>query len=55
MTQESRAPRGRRLGRIILQRLRIVVRFIQSERFARALTVAVDFAIAVYQTAVMAA
>lgn len=55
MMQESRAPRGRKFGRIILQRLRIVFRFILSERFARALIVAVDVALAVYQTAVTAA
>ena len=55
MTQESRAPRNRRFGRIILQRLRTVFRFILSERFARALIVAVDFAVAVYQTAMIAA
>mgnify|MGYP001335434939 CR=1 FL=1 len=55
MMQQSRAPRSRRFVRIILQRLRTVFQFIQSERFARALTVAVDFALAVYQTAVTAA
>ena len=50
----SRVLRVRRFGRIILRRLRTAFRSIRSERFARTIIVAVDFALAVYQTAIVA-
>lgn len=49
MPQESVAPRGPGLARLILERLRVAIRLVWSERFARALIIAVDLALAVYQ------
>jgi len=52
VTKERRIRRARRLARRTLNRLHAAFRFIQRERFARALIAVVDLAVTVYQGAV---